>query len=137
MLKHDQLSIIEKLLGPLELQIMEILWARGESSIHDVVTELNKNNEYAYTTIMTVMSRLAEKGILSRIKSGRLHQYSPAFTPEEFIRNKSSQAVKEVLDDFGDTAIAQFVDNIKLNPKSLNALKQFVEEVNREGKDET
>ncbi|MGG3572384.1 BlaI/MecI/CopY family transcriptional regulator [Bacillus gobiensis] len=138
-MQKNHISILSKLLGPLELQIMKIVWERGEASVQEVLNDLNKENDYAYTTIMTIMSRLVDKEILHRIKSGRFYVYKPAYGPEEFIERMSSQAVIELLDDYGDAAIAQFVGNVSTNREQLDKLKHFIEKLDQgEGeKDET
>ena len=51
-------------LGPLEVTVMEILWARGESNVRDVVDRLDR--PLAYTTVMTTLDRLFKKGLLLR-----------------------------------------------------------------------
>ena len=56
-------------LGPLEVTVMEILWARGEANVRDVVDRLHR--PLAYTTIMTTLDRLYKKGLLARRKSDR------------------------------------------------------------------
>jgi predicted transcriptional regulator len=63
-----------QLLGPLEIAVMEILWERGESNVHDVIERLGR--PLAYTTVMTTMDRLYKKGMLSRHKSDRAFLYS-------------------------------------------------------------
>src|ERR1035438_8195839 len=56
-------------LGHLETTVMDLLWERGESNVHDVVQRLNR--PLAYTTIMTTLDRLFKKGLLRRRKSPR------------------------------------------------------------------
>jgi predicted transcriptional regulator len=62
-------------LGHLEIAVMEILWDRGESNVHDVVARLSR--PVAYTTAMTTVDRLFKKGLLDRRKSERAFLYSP------------------------------------------------------------
>ncbi len=65
----------QMLLGPLEVQVMEILWGAGERSVRDVVERLDR--KLAYTTVMTTLDRLFKKGLLDRQKSERAFLYSP------------------------------------------------------------
>jgi predicted transcriptional regulator len=69
-------------LGPLEIAVMEILWARGESNVHDVIERLGR--PLAYTTVMTTLDRLYKKGLLSRHKSERAFLYSTRQTRLEW-----------------------------------------------------
>jgi len=69
-------------LGPLEITVMELLWERGESSVHDVVLKLAR--PLAYTTVMTTLDRLYKKGLLDRRKSERAFVYSPRLSRREW-----------------------------------------------------
>ncbi|MFC7392239.1 BlaI/MecI/CopY family transcriptional regulator [Scopulibacillus cellulosilyticus] len=129
-------STLANILGPLELKVMKCLWAFEEATVQKVLDALNKKEDYAYTTIMTVMSRLAQKGILQRVKSGRSYQYKPIYTEEALIRHMSSQAVHQVLDHYGDTAIAQFVDTVGASPEQLKKLKDLIDRLEGEKPDE-
>jgi BlaI family penicillinase repressor len=65
-------------LPPLELRCMRALWNLGGGTIHQIRAELLPDRPLAYTTVMTVMDRLARKGIAEREKRGRAHVYRPA-----------------------------------------------------------
>ena len=72
------------MLGPLELELMQILWSRGESNVRDVVCRLDRS--LAYTTVMTTLDRLYKKGFLDRRMPDRAFVYSPRFSREEWER---------------------------------------------------
>jgi predicted transcriptional regulator len=78
-------------LGSLELELMEILWSGGESSVRDVVPKLNR--PLAYTTVMTTLDRLFKKGLLDRHKSDRAFVYSPSFSRQEWERRRAGNLV--------------------------------------------
>ena len=120
---------VEKLLGELEGAIMDILWARGEASGRDVVDELNRSRSLAYTTVLTVMGRLVEKGLLTQHKVGRAHLYRPAMSREAYAAATAGQVIRSLVEDFGDIALAQFSQELdKLDPARLAALKTLMEE---------
>ena len=64
-------------LPPLELECMKVLWALGEGTVHTVHSQIFAARPLAYTTIMTIMVRLARKGVVERQKRGRAHFYRP------------------------------------------------------------
>jgi predicted transcriptional regulator len=67
--------------GELEHAVMSILWSRPESvSVREVHDELSAERDLAYTTIMTVLDRLAKKGLATRHLEGRAWLYRPART---------------------------------------------------------
>lgn len=83
-------------LPPLELQCMKALWALGEATVEDIRAALLPRRPLAYTTVMTVMDRLARKGLVERRKRGRAHLYRSA-VPEESVRE---HAVGRLVENF-------------------------------------
>ncbi len=67
----------KRLLPPLELEVMKALWQLGESTVREVNTEMNRRRPLAYTTVMTLLDRLARKGAAARLKQGRAFLYRP------------------------------------------------------------
>jgi predicted transcriptional regulator len=111
------------MLGPLETEIMELVWAaRSPVSVREIVTNLNKKrgDKLAYTTVMTVMSRLAEKGVLTRVREGRGYRYEPVAADE------AGLAVRGVMQQFGDAALAHFVEEARADPKTLKRLQKLL-----------
>ena len=78
-------------LGPLEIQVMEVVWNRGESSVRDVVQSLE--SRLAYTTVMTTLDRLFKKGLLDRYKSDRAFVYMPRLSSEDWERQRAGDLV--------------------------------------------
>ncbi len=85
---------ITKVLGPLETDIMQVVWRLGQATVADVHRELRSRRDIAYTTVMTSMGRLADKKILSKRKIGVSFLYTPALAEDEFV----DMVVKNVLD---------------------------------------
>jgi len=83
-------------LAPLELDCMNTLWPIGEGTVRDIRDRLAARRPRAYTTIMTIMDRLARKGIVERRKSGRAYIYRPHLTAEE----ARAQALGQLIDGF-------------------------------------
>lgn len=78
-------------LGPLEMELMQILWSRGESNVRDVACRLDRS--LAYTTVMTTLDRLYKKGFLDRRMPDRAFVYSPRFSREEWERQRAESVV--------------------------------------------
>lgn len=75
-------------LGPTEARLMELAWKHRALTVKKAVYHLGGVEKQAYTTVMTIMSRLAEKGILRRRKVGRSFVYEPAIDREAFVRSR-------------------------------------------------
>jgi len=78
-------------LGHLEFTIMEILWERGESNVHDVAQKLDR--PLAYTTVMTTLDRLFKKGLLDRRKAERAFLYLPRFSRRDWEHKRAGEFV--------------------------------------------
>lgn len=120
---------LDKLLGELEREIMELMWTRGEASVRDLLHELNarrmEDRQLAYTTVMTVMARLAEKGLLERHLVGKAHAYKITGSREAFLARASENLASQLVADFGDAAIAGFVSVLqRVAPERLAELRR-------------
>lgn len=116
---------LDKVVGPLEAEVLEAIWAaRRPSGVRDVLERLNRRRDrpLAYTTVMTVMSRLAEKGILVREREGRGFVYTAV------ARDAAEIAVRGVVRDFGNAAVAHFVEEARADPKLMRRLRRLMEE---------
>ncbi len=118
---------LARLLGGLERAIMNIVWARGEVTVREVWTILHQHRKLAYTTVMTVMSRLADKGVLATRKQGKTFYYQATATPSQFVAQRAQRAVDDVIANFGDVAIAMFLRNLEgMSPERIAALQHIV-----------
>ena len=98
----------EKFLGPLETEVMVRLWKRRSATVRDIVEDLAKTRELAYTTVMTIMVRLHEKGLLERTREGKTYVYRPSHTRDEHRARLSRDLVRGLVAEFGDAALAAF-----------------------------
>ena len=123
----------QELLGSLEYPIMQALWCRFPLTVGDVLDGLNGDRSdgeaLAYTTVMTVLSRLHDKGIVDREKDGRSYQYRPRFTEHELVRRHSRQEVQRLVDRYGSVALSQFATALQdTDPDLLVRLVRLAEE---------
>lgn len=101
-----------KLFGKLEAEIMESVWQLKSASVRDVLNAIKRKPKPAYTTIMTVMTRLCAKGILKRKANQHdTYIYTPVQDKQDFFASVSKKIISGLINDFGeDIAIAQFMD---------------------------
>lgn len=81
---------------PLELECLRALWKLGEANVKDVRDALTDHRNLAYTTVLTLLDRLAKKGGVDRKRVGRAFVYSPAVDREALRK----LAVKELVDSY-------------------------------------
>jgi predicted transcriptional regulator len=112
-------------LGSLEAEVMAVLWAAaGPLPVRAVVERLNagRGTPLAYTTVMTVMTRLAGKGVLERTPGpGRGYVYAPVAADSAEI------AVRGVLAEFGEAALARFVDQVEMDAELRERLRRLMD----------
>lgn len=118
---------LEKFFGTLELEIMEFVWQQTWVTVREVQTVLNRrDHSLAYTTVMTILGRLYEKGWLISEKRGRAHYYRAKFTVAETEAVVVGDMMRALLQNFGDLAITQFVKELDdLDPTQLERLARL------------
>ncbi len=102
-------------LPQLELDCMKVLWALGEASVRQVWAELSARRTLAYTTIETILDRLARKGVVTRARNGRAFLYRPHFTVEQ----ARHFALAKLVDNFFAGSASQLTAFLE-NPDALS-----------------
>ena len=100
-------------LGDLEREVMTQLWSAGEPlTVRQVHERLSRDRELAYTTVMTVLDRLAKKGVVTQQRADRAYRYAPAQTREEMTAALMLDALSAAPDGVRDAALAHFVGRV-------------------------
>ena len=99
-----------KVLGPLETDIMQIVWREKFTTVKKVHQVLQNQREIAYTTVMTTMTRLAEKGVLNRKRDGLAYVYAPAVTKRDFEAMMVRRVLDGLMDDYEEETITYLLD---------------------------
>ena len=92
---------LQKFMGKLEANVMEIVWENGPLTVKRALFFISHKHHYAYTTIMTVMNKLTQKGMLSREKSGHSFVYSAEMGKEQFLGFAVKKVLSALQNDFG------------------------------------
>lgn len=99
-------------LGPLERSVLEVIWENAPTSVSQVLPKLcqKEDRDLAYTTVMTIMTRLTEKGVLTRTKQQRGYLYQPATEKPQFLKQLVRNTISSLVDRYGQDALAAFVE---------------------------
>ncbi len=124
---------LARVLGELEVRIMEVVWRQGAPTINDIVEALDPAPHYK--TVLTVANRLVQKGLLSREPTkDRAFAYRATEEREAFLARVSASVANSLVSDFGPHALAQFVRAVEeTDPAYLDELQRLV----RQSKGET
>ena len=114
-------------LGELEADVLSVVWETGKATVQEVKDALEPRRPLAYTTIMTVLSRLAGKGILDRHKEGRAYYYTPAASQQKVAGSLLNSLVRRLYDGATGKAIAQLLETDEnVDDAELERLEQLI-----------
>jgi predicted transcriptional regulator len=100
-------------LGPLEQRVMNYIWKYKLETVREVYDRLKGERPAAYTTIMTIMSRLVDKGQLERVKKGKTYYYKPQNTKRQTVRSLVRHSFQSLVNQFGSEAVTAFSDEVE------------------------
>jgi predicted transcriptional regulator len=118
-----------KLLGALERRVMEHLWNSSEpQTVRNVHAAVSARRDLAYTTVMTVLRRLAEKGLVTQHRGDRAHRYAAVHGRDELVAGLMVNALEQAVDSGGRmAALVHFVESVGTD--DLHALQRALVEV--------
>lgn len=109
-----------------ELDVMAVLWARGSGTVAEVRESLA--DPLAYTTVLTVLRTLEEKGFVSHQEEGKAHRYTPQVTRERAGRSALSRLVEKLFEGSPELLVTQLVSDRKLSAEEIRRLKRILDE---------
>ena len=116
---------VARYLGDLQATVMEIFWKRESATVREVVDQLNKKRALAYTTVLTLVSRLFARGLLTREPEGRGFRYQAAKSREKFLAELSDELIDRLFADFGAIGVARVGERLtELDDKQKQRLKK-------------
>ncbi len=115
-------------LHELESEVMEEMWRLGRATVRELMQAVNSRSrrERAYTTYMTIMSRLDGKGLLARERAGKTDVYWPRMDRETYLEQRAEAEVQQLVDDYGELALVHFARAMRtLDPARERALRRL------------
>ena len=105
-------------LGPLEQAVMKLAWSRKQITAREILEELKHERSIAYTTVITIMTRLVKKDYLSEVeRRGRAIVFQAVGNQETAMKKIIKRTFHALVDQFGEEVIAAFVDETHLHTK--------------------
>ena len=115
--------------GDLQEQLMRIMWRLGEGSVEDVRQALPSRSPRAYTTVQTVLNRLAERGLLRRRRAANVIVYRPRVSEADYVSSTVNRTLSSASEEARRTALANLVGD--LDPSELGEIQELAAEINR------
>jgi BlaI family transcriptional regulator, penicillinase repressor len=117
-----------------ELRVMKALWELDRGAVSEVRAELaRRGQELAYTTVMTLLGRLATKGAVHVDKTREPFVYAPAFRRESVLRDRLRDFVREVFDGNADSLVLNLVEDESLSRAELRAIERKIADAEKKG----
>ncbi len=122
-MKRDLDSII---LTRQELQIMKVVWELGSATVRDVCSAMSKRKNTAYTTVLTLMGILEDKGALVHFRLGRAYVYRPLLSREQATNNQIRDVVSRFFDGRPEKLIESVLETGHIDPENIGGLASLL-----------
>ena len=111
-----------------ELRLMEVLWDKGSATVGAVVEAMPKRTPLAYSTVLTTLRILEEKGNLRHVKEGRAFIYQPAVGREEACESAVTHLVRRFFNGSHGLLALNLVENKRIDVSELKRLRKSIRE---------
>ncbi|HEV1284661.1 MAG TPA: BlaI/MecI/CopY family transcriptional regulator [Bryobacteraceae bacterium] len=111
-----------------ELRLMDVLWEKGESTVSDVADALPNNPALAYSTVLTTLRILENKGFVRHTKDGRAFVYHPIVGREQARESAVTHLVRRFFEDSPELLMLNLLDKKKVDASELRRLRRKIEE---------
>jgi predicted transcriptional regulator len=109
-----------------ELDVMAVLWRLGSGTVNEVRDAID--DDLAYTTVLTILRTLEEKGFVSHISEGKAHRYLPAVSQDMAGKSAISRVLDKIFDGSSELLLTQLVSDRELDPRELRRLRKLLDE---------
>jgi predicted transcriptional regulator len=110
-----------------ELHIMKVVWERGAATVKQVCEAMSQRKATAYTTVLTLMGILEEKGVLVHSRSGRAYVYRPLLSRQQATRNQIQDILVRFFDGNPEKLIKNVLENEITAPEQLGSVRNILE----------
>jgi predicted transcriptional regulator len=131
---------LEAFFGPLESNIIETIWNSKKKplTVREVYEKLKQNKSIAYTTVMSTMNRLYDKGLLDRHiekgKGGLFYVYWPKLEKQSFKKSAVRQVISSLIENFGEMVTSYLIEEAASDEQESRALREQLDNIMKETK---
>ena len=117
-----------------ELRLMEVLWAKGPSSVQQVVDSLPADSPLAYNSVLTTIRILEKKGYVQHEKDGRAHIYKSVVARQEAARSEVRNLVRRMFRNSHELLVLNVLEEAQIDVDELNHLRALLKQKKEEGR---
>ena len=111
-----------------ELEILKVVWQRGRATVREVYRDLAAQRKIAYTTVLTMMGILEQKGHLKKTAGERAYVYSPAKPQQQVVRSMVREFVHRVFNGSARPLLVHLVEDPDIHPEELAEVEKLVKD---------
>ncbi len=120
--------IMSKLLTPLELKVMNLLWEKKEAFVKDLVEDWCQDPKPAYNTISTTVRILEEKGYIGHNAFGRTYQYFPLVKKNAYQKRLINNVIDNAFSGSMSSLVSALVEREQISNEEIEALKALIDQ---------
>jgi len=118
-----------------ELEVLKVLWEEAPCTVRDVMNHLHaRGRKVAYTTVLTFLARLEQKGFVKADKSGVAYVYRPTVAREKVTRSRVQSIIQQLYDGAACPLVLQLMENERFTREEIEQLQQLIERLDRRAK---
>ncbi|MEQ1799311.1 MAG: BlaI/MecI/CopY family transcriptional regulator [Lacibacter sp.] len=115
-----------------ELEILRVLWERGEATVRDVHVELSKTKDAGYTTTLKLMQIMHEKGLVKRDESSKTHKYTPLISREKTQKQFMGKMIDTLFQGSSTQLVMQALGNHKTSKEELDEIQKLIDNLKQQ-----
>ena len=122
-------------LGAAELEVLKVLWDEGPATVREVLNHLRaRGRRLAYTTVLTTLTRLEQKGFVTNDKSGLAYVYRARVTRQRFSRSRVKALVQQLYDGAAGPVVLELIRTERLTPDEIEELQKLIDRLDSKSK---
>src|SRR5580704_16975461 len=126
LLVSGEMKISKTVPTDLELEILKVIWERGQGTVREVFQDLLKQRKIAYTTVLTMMGVLERKGHLTKEAGERAYVYTPTVPQDEMVKTMVDEFVGRVFNGSAQPLLVHLVGDKRIDPRELAEVEKLV-----------
>jgi BlaI family penicillinase repressor len=120
-------------LGDAELEVLKALWDAGPGTVRQVLQHLHdRGRKVAYTTVLTVLSRLEQKGYVASDKSGLAYIYKPKVSRQKVVGSRLKAVVEQLYDGAAAPLVLHLMESQRFTPEEIEQLQRLIKKLDQD-----
>jgi predicted transcriptional regulator len=115
-----------------ELEILQVLWEKGQATVREVHEELSRTKDIGYTTALKLLQIMFEKGLVTRNDSSKTHIYHPAVTRERTQKHMLGKMIDTLFSGSSSQLVIQALGNHKTSKQELDEIQKMLDNLKKE-----